>query len=341
MGKIKAKRQKMELKRTLLSQERYRWYMQIQRLRKRGITVKQACISLRISRSEYYYWHRRVCEKLACLQPGSSLTALLFEDLSKAPHSSPKAYSDEVQQLIIRTRKRTNQGAEYIRFHVLMKYRTTLSVTGIHKVLKRAGLVKERVYHKKKKPYVVTRTYVPGEKIQVDTKYVKTSSGKTYYQYSAIDIATGIIFKQLFREIGPTQSCAFLRNLVLFFPFPLQKIQTDNGLEYTWRLNPDIHQTHHFTLQCQLLGLEHILIPPASPTYNSHVERTHRIDMEELWRKKRYHSFHSMQLDLRKYVLHFNHHRATPSKNWRTPIQFANEVFGLHITRLHYRVQDV
>lgn len=341
MGKLKAKRLEMELKRTLLSQERYRWYQEIQRLRKRGMTVKQACISLRISRSEYYYWHRRVQEKLACMKPGSLLRATLFEDLSKAPHTSPKEYSTEIQGLITRTRKRTNQGAESIRFHLMKQYRLTLSVTGIHKVLKREGLVKERRYHRKKQPYVVTRTYVPGEKIQVDTKYVKTAKGKTFYQYSAIDLATGIIFKQLFREIGPTESCAFLRNLVRFYPFPVQKIQTDNGFEYTWRLNPEIHQIHPFTVQCALLHLEHVLIPPASPTYNSHVERTHRIDMEELWRKKKYYSFHSMQLALRKHVLYFNHHRATSSKNWRTPIQFANDTFGLHITRIQYRVQDV
>ena len=341
MGKIKAKRLEMELKRTLVRQERYRWYMQIQRLRKQGMTVKAACIALRISRSEYYYWHRRVQEKQACMRPGSPLTAALFEDLSKAPHSSPREYSEEVKELITRIRKRTNQGAEFIRFHLIMKYRTTLSVTGIHKVLKREGLIKERRYHRKKQPYIVTRTYVPGEKVQVDTKYVKTAHGETFYQYSAIDVATGIIFKQLFREMGPKESCAFLRNLVRFYPFPLQKIQTDNGIEYTWRLNPDIHKTHPFTTQCTLLQLEHILIPPASPTYNSHVERTHRIDMEELWRKKRYYSFHSMQLALRKYVLHFNHHRATPSKNWRTPIQFANDTFGLHSTKIPYRVQDV
>lgn len=265
----------------------------------------------------------------------------MFMELSKKPHYSPKQIPEEVAQILVRTRQRTNQGAEFLRFYLIRKYRITLSVTGIHKVLKRAGLVKERVYHRKKKTYTVTRTYVPGEKVQVDTKYVKNSQGRTFYQYSAIDMATGIIFKQLFEGIGPDQSCLFLRNLVRFYPFPIKAVQTDNGIEYTWRLRPEVQKIHHFTLQCRIMGIEHILIPPASPTFNSHVERTHRIDMEELWRKTQFKSFQSMQIALRKYVLYFNHHRATPSKNWRTPVEYANQQFGLSITKIRYRVQDV
>lgn len=341
MTKSSAKRVKMELQHALQAKERYRWYHQIQRYKKRGMTVKDACKDLRISRSEYYYWHRRVRESLACMQPGSPITVSMFRELSKKPHYSPTQIPEELEKIILRTRQRTNQGAEYLRFHLITKYQITVSVTGIHKVLKRAGVVRQGQYHQKKKPYVVTRTYLPGEKVQVDTKYLRNAKGERLYQYSAIDVATGIIFKQLFRNIGPDQSCAFLRNLVQFYPFPLKAIQTDNGLEYTWRLHPEIQKVHHFSLQCQIMGLDHVLIPPASPTYNSHVERTHRIDMEELWRKKKYYSFNSMQLALRKYVLRFNHHRATPSKNWRTPVEYANQQFGLHITKIHYRVQDV
>ena len=99
-----------------------------------------------------------------------------------------------------------------------------------------------------------------------------------------------------------------------------------------------LKKTHPFTIQCQLLGFEHVLIPPASPTYNSHVERTHRIDKQELWSKKKYSSLHSMKKDLKKYVFFFNFKRPTKSKNWRPPVQFAKDTFGLNSTKLYYRV---
>ncbi|PIS03729.1 hypothetical protein COT83_04500, partial [Candidatus Peregrinibacteria bacterium CG10_big_fil_rev_8_21_14_0_10_44_7] len=40
------------------------------------------------------------------------------------------------------------------------------------------------------------------------------------------------------------------------------------------------------TLQCALYGYEHKSIPPAYPRANSHVERTHRIDVEEVYKGK-------------------------------------------------------
>lgn len=341
MGKTKAKRLKMEYKKTLKSQERYRWYTQIQRLLRKGSSVKEACRATHVSRSEYYYWHRRIQQLLACKKEGHCLRPLMFHDLSQCPHYSPKQVPEEVVQKIVRIRRKTGQGAEQIQFTLMEKLHISVSVTGIYKVLKRAGMIAERRYHRKKVPKVITRTYTPGEKVQVDTKYVKAADGTTYYQYGAIDLATGLLFKQLYRTIEPANSTSFLRALVGFFPFPIQAIQTDNGFEYTWRLHPEITKIHPFTLQCQLMQLEHILIPPASPTFNSKIERTHRVDMEELWRKHPKRSLHSMQLALRKFVIYCNRDRRTASKKFLTPLEIARQTFGLNITRLRYPVQDV
>ncbi len=341
MGKIAQKRLKQEMLETLKSKERYRWYSEIRRMLVRGYTVKAACTELRVSRSEYYYWHRRVKEMLFCMKPGSVVRVSMFRNLSRAPHFSPKQIPDEVSALIIKIREKTNQGAEYIAYTLKIKYQITLSITGVHKVLKRAGLIAKRKYHKKKSKTFIKRIYLPGEKVQIDTKHVKVLKGRTYYQFGAIDLATGIIFKALYEHIDNRSSCSFLRDAVGYFPFKIKNIQTDNGFEYTWRLTPEIKRVHPFTIQCELMGLNHVLIPPASPTYNSHIERTHRVDMEELWRGRRFFSFNSMKKALKKHVLRYNQQRATSSKNWLTPIEYANDEFGLNIKRLYYRVQDV
>lgn len=341
MGKIRQKRLEMEVKETLKAKERYRWYKAINKLVIKGMTVKDACKDQRIGRSEYYYWNRRVSEVLELTKPGSRITVDLFRSLSRKPKYSPKQIPKHIEDLVVKLRRKTNQGAEYIQHDLITKYHINLSVTGIYKVLKRRKIIKERKYHKKKKLMIIKRNYQPGEKVQIDTKYVKTAKGKTYYQFGAIDLATGIIFKQLFEHIDPASSCEFLRNVANFYPFKIQKVQTDNGIEYTWRLTPEIQKIHPFTQQCGLLQIQHVYIPPASPTFNSHIERTHRVDQEELWRKKRYHGLKSMKKALKKHVKNYNHKRATPSKNWRTPVEFAKDQFGLKISNLKYLVLNV
>lgn len=341
MGKIRIKRLKREVEITLTSKVRYQHYSAVLKFKAQGLSITTACIRVGLPRSKFYYWHKRVQNILKLTQPGSHISVKHFREISSKPRFSPKQIPPEFEKYIIDLRKKTNQGAEFIQYQLITRHGINLSITGIYKVLKRLNMIKPRKYHQKKVFTIIKRIYQPGEKIQVDTKYVKTARGKTFYQYSAIDMATGIIFKYLYENIGPDESCDFLRKLVNFYQFKIEKIQTDNGIEYTWRLNPEIKQIHHFTLQCKLMGLSHVLIPPASPTYNSKVERTHRIDKEELWNKKRFYRIKSMKKALKTYVHNFNQSRKTPSKNWLSPIEYANTKFGLKITSLRFPVQKV
>lgn len=341
MRKIRIKRLKREVELTLKSKTLFHQYKSIIRLQSQGLSISQACLQVGLPRSKFYYWHQRVSNILKLTVPGSHISVKHFREISSKPKFSPRQIPPQTEEQIIKIRKKTNQGAEFIQYELITKYGIKLSITGIYKCLKRAGLIIQRSYHQKKKQVVIKRDYLPGEKVQVDTKYVKVKSGRTFYQYSAIDLATGIIFKWLYESIGPDESCDFLRKLINFYPFKIKSVQTDNGIEYTWRLNPEIKQIHHFTLQCELLQIEHILIPPASPTFNSKVERTHRIDKEELWNKTRFSSFISMKKALRVYVYKFNHLRKTPAKSWQAPVQYANTKFGLSITTLRLPVQKV
>lgn len=341
MGKARIKRIKREVEITLKSQSLYQQYKSVIKLQAEGFSRMQACIRVGIPRSKFYYWHRRVVGILKLTRPGNHISAKQFREYSSKPQMSPRQIPGHTEEQIIKIRKRTNQGAEFIQYELLTRNGISLSITGIYKCLKRNGLIRERKYHEKKRIMVIKRDYMPGEKVQVDTKYVKTRSGTTYYQYSAIDMATGIIFKWLYENIGPDESCDFLRKVVNFYPFEILAVQTDNGIEYTWRLHPEIKEIHHFTIQCKLLHIDHLLIPPASPTFNSKVERTHRIDKEELWNKRRFSSFKSMRKALRIYVHNFNRLRKTPSRNWQAPIDYANNKFGLKITILRFPVQKV
>jgi transposase InsO family protein len=168
--------------------------------------------------------------------------------------------------------------------------------------------------------------------------------GKQYrwvYQYTAIDLATGIKCKMIYESHDGQASVDFLTKIRLFYPFPLKIIQTDNGFEFTWRLHPEIIKTHPFTLQCHLLGYEHSLIPPAYPRANSHVERTHRIDEEEVYRGRSFTSLPYLRKMNLKHLRYFNEKRPQQTKHFLSPLPFAILKFRLHKQNLNYTVLDV
>ena len=161
------------------------------------------------------------------------------------------------------------------------------------------------------------------------------------YQYTALDVATGIKCKLIYETHDPEASIDFLSRVRLFYPFPIKVIQTDNGFEFTWRLHPQITKTHPFTLQCSFFSYEHYLIPPAYPRANSHVERTHRIDAEEVYRGRTFTSLEQLhKINLRS-VKYFNEKRPQKSKHFLPPLKFGILKYQLIKQKLNYTVLNV
>jgi len=345
MSKQELHQIKQEVKEKALAKARWQWFKAYGELN----NVSRVCQIYGISRSQFYYWKKRLDLKSSS---GKKLTTRYKRLLSysRRPSTNPRAYSPEVVKLIIKIRKRTNRGADHIWFMLRDKYLVYVSVTGIYKTLKREGLVKARRHRRKENKTYVAPKYLPGEKIQIDVKYVKLSGEKArkqnkeycfVYQYTAIDIATGIKCKLIYEHHDPQSSIDFLNRIRLFYPFPIKVIQTDNGFEFTWRLTPHIHNTHPFTLQCELYGYEHYLIPPAYPRANSHVERTHRIDAEEVYRGRAFTSLQQLHKVNLRTLKYFNEKRPQKSKHFLSPLKFGILKFQLTKQKLNYTVLNV
>ncbi|MDA1060873.1 MAG: hypothetical protein O3B47_03710 [bacterium] len=60
---------------------------------------------------------------------------------------NPRGFSEETIKLILKIRKRTKRGAEYIWFELKDRYPIHVSVTGVYKILKRNRLIRERRSH--------------------------------------------------------------------------------------------------------------------------------------------------------------------------------------------------
>lgn len=336
---------KQEVKERELAKMRYQWFRDYKVMK----NVKAVCRKYGIHRSRFYYWKKRIAFGSSS-RTRRTVRQFRLIAYSRRPNTNPKEYPREVIKLIIRLRKRTNRGAEYIWFQLRDRYSVFISITGIYKVLKRERLINERKGRKKVLNTYEAPKYLPGEKVQIDVKYVKLIDeiaeklGKKYrwvYQYTAIDVATGIKCKLIYESHDGHASVDFLGKIRLFYPFSIKVIQTDNGFEFTWRLHPWITKTHIFTIQCHLYGYEHYLIPPAYPRANSHVERTHRTDEEYVYRGKTFTSLKQLTKINLKTLKDFNEKHPQKTKHFMSPLQFAILKYQLHKQKLNYSVLNV
>jgi transposase InsO family protein len=65
------------------------------------------------------------------------------------------------------------------------------------------------------------------------------------------------------------------------FPFRIRKLQCDNGHEFPFA----------FALAVEALEIRHRYIKPRRPQQNGKMERSHRIDQEEFWGRRRFADF--------------------------------------------------
>lgn len=342
-SKLHAIRQ--EVKEKALARVRNQWFKEYAKCG----NVVQVCRMFGISRSQFYYWKQRIDLHSSGNGKGYDRLRRLVA-YSRRPQTHPKSYPAEWVRLIVKIRKRTGRGADHIWFLLRDKYAIYASVSGINKVLQREGLLKKRRQKRKRTAVYTAPKYLPGEKVQIDVKYVQLADasakaqGKAYrwvYQYTALDLATGIKCKLISEHHDPRASVDFLTKVRLFYPFPLQTVQTDNGTEFTWRLVPHITETHPFTLQCRLFGYAHHLIPPAYPRSNSHVERTHRTDAEEVYRGRSFSSLRDLQKRNLVSLRYFNEKRPQKSKHFLPPLKFGILEFRLQKQKLNYSVLNV
>jgi transposase InsO family protein len=150
----------------------------------------------------------------------------------------------------------------------------------------------------------------PGETVQVDVKFVKIA-GRWAFQYTALDDCTRFQVLRLYRRLHQSSSLAFLAEICRAFPFRIRKLQCDNGQEFSFA----------FALAVQDQGIRHRYIKPRRPQQNGKVERSHRIDQEEFWGRRRFDDFDAAVVGLRAWERHYNHERFSLALQGRTPAE--------------------
>ena len=257
---------------------------------------------------------------------------------SRRPHSHPKQHTEEEIKMIKKYKAQNKDAGLVVLWIKLMRNGYTRSITSLYRVMQRLGIYKKAPSKKKKyipKPYQ-QMTY-PGERVQIDVKYVPTNClskelrerGEKYYQYTAIDEYTRQRVLWASKEHSTYASAQFIDIVINKFKYKIECIQTDNGGEFTNRLNP--HKTEMKTMfekKLETLGINHKLIRPRTPRHNGKVERSLRKYQEMFYYKRVFVSFEDFKEKLRHWTREYNNFPMKPL-GWKSPNEKYLEFIAL------------
>ena len=231
-----------------------------------------------------YRISRKTIHKWSNLWDGTTAS---LEDRSRRPHHSPRKHSEEELRQIRRRLKQCKWTDLTLTYQLLVERDDYQRSYGSfkHQAAKLKGTKEKKKSKRKVKPY--QRADYPGQKVQVDVKFVPQTcvmNGQKYYQFTAVDECSRWTYREMYDEHSTESAKDFLLKLIRHAPFPIRRIQTDNGTEFTNTLL--VTKSTHKSLFEQALmdmGIEYQRIRIATPRHNGKVERQHRIDTERFY----------------------------------------------------------
>jgi len=262
--------------------------------------VSQTCRFFGVSRRQFYTWLHRYrehgLEGLKNLKSGS-----------RKPHLATPPH---IVALILRVRAERQYGPIRICLYLQRFHQVYVSVPTIYKILKRHGVPRVSMKRYRPGPRRRREFTVPGQSVQVDVKHLKLG-GRRFYQFTAVDEATRYRILRIYTHSSIPNAIAFLDEVRQRLPMAIQRVQTDHGNEFgtdfTWHLRD--------------LGIAHRRIPPGCPEVNGKVERSHRTDEEEFYRRMTFRTAAELTAKLRRWEHEYNHRRPHLALAGRTPAE--------------------
>ena len=163
-----------------------------------------------------------------------------LKDKSRRQHSYPNQHTEEEIKLI-KIYKRTNKDTGLVVLWIKLRQAGyTRTIQGLYHAMQRLGIYKKTPSKKKEcEPNEWVSGEYPGDKVQIDVKYVPKKCmskelqerGEKFYQYTAIDEYSRLRYTWLTNAHDTYASSEFARRLVKYFPFKIKTIQTYKSQE--------------------------------------------------------------------------------------------------------------
>lgn len=236
-----------------------------------------------------------------------------LEECSKRPKSSPnKKRNKEIELQILELRSTRNIGARRIQTELIRLHGYKLSLSTIHKALKELD-VKPIVKLRRKKIFKRYARPIPGDRVQIDT--CKIAPG--IYQYTAIDDCSRWRVLEIYDRRTAKNTLRFIEKMVEEFPFPIQRIQCDRGLEFFAEKVQKMFMKY---------GIKFRPVKPRSPHLNGKVERSQKTDLEEFYAIQSLENFVELKNELSCWQFYYNWQRPHGSIGGYPPIKVVSDL---------------
>ena len=290
--------------------------------------VSRASRKYNKSRSYIYFWKQRW---------DGSVASLACQ--SRRPHSHPNQHT-EAELKLIRDMRRRNPTLGMIElWHRLRQRGYTRCPESLFRIMRKMGMFPPEKPKKAYKPKPYEQMAYPGQRVQIDVKFVPAcclvneAKGKKFYQYTAIDEYSRWRYVEAFEEHSTYSSARFLEHLIRRFPMPIECVQTDNGMEFTKRFStPGQVTLTAFQRVLQEHGIRHKLIRPFTPRHNGKVERSHRKDNERFYASHTFYSFADFSRQLQLYNRRDYNRFPMRPLGWKSPQTVLDEFVKHDVT---------
>ena len=179
-----------------------------------------------------------------------------------------------------------------------------------------------------KKPGAYDGGKYPGERVQIDVKYVPRIClyGEKLYQYTLVDEYSRWCYREIHTEHSEYVSSLFLRNAVKAAPFNIHAVQTDNGHEFTSALfGRNRLELTRFEQSLKELGIQYRRIRVGTPKHNGRVERQYGLDMQRFYKHQKFTSLDDAMQKVDTYNA-WSNTRIKTCLNFRSPLQLLSDV---------------
>lgn len=280
-----------------------------------GVPLKVAalCRDLEISRQTLYKYRRRFEA-----EGPAGLT-----ERSRRPHSSPARVSEATEEAIIRLRKElpVERGAQTIAYHLARRGDPVPSVSTIHRVLVRRGMV---IPQPDKRPKVAWKRFEwprPNDAWQIDATCWALADGQTMWIMDVLDDHSRALVAARV-DTGPTAKAAWEAFTAAVADWGLPaRVMSDNGSCFTGRLS--LNGEADFERMLRSLGVQQLCSRPSHPQTCGKLERSHQTTKAWLRIQPPARSIDELQDQLDRWRTHYNNARphkaltgATPAERW-------------------------
>ena len=237
-------------------------------------------------------------------------TTASLSNKSTRPHSHPNQHTKEEIELIKRMHRRYSfEGLAQV-YRSLMDAGYTRTYQSMQKQLRNLRLKQPEKKKYPKSKYKALKGEYPGEYVEVDVKYVPLE---------CIGFSSN-------HELSTYETSKFLYSLEKRMGCKIKTIQTDNGREFC---NDADMSKSLFQIALKKLGINHKRTRPYSPWQNGVVERSHRVDNEIFYARRRFSSEEEMYKSFKRYAARTNNICRAILK-FKSP----NEVLREYLTRV-------